>query len=356
LVCDYDKFGRLESNCQCRFLLPGQVITLKSSEGNLYNIRIDTSAAITHSGTDGVDGATTITLSNTGTQISFTRPNSKRDASTTITFNAGGKGQVVGSAFAEATGAPEGWRDELYDREGYTQIFKTAVPLMSGTSLATEYRGIKNEWKRIWLEKILEHNMDQETACMFGFGQKGGGTDIQYSWGILPYTELYGKNYDLLYDNFSYDKFLDISEDFFAPESGNSMDKLVLCSRKILNRMNRLGETGFIQNTFSSRSFNLDVQNIKGSFGQTVTKIDTLFGNFHFVASPLLRGVHEDYAIAVDLANVKWRPLKGNGISRDTFVKTNIQDNDVDGRVDLITTEAGLQIDLPETHAILKFA
>ena len=56
------------------------------------------------------------------------------------------------------------------------------------------------------------------------------------------------------------------------------------------------------------------------------------------------------------MANVAYRPLAGNGISRDTFVETNVQDNGVDGRQDQIITEAGLEISLPETHAVLKFA
>ena len=60
--------------------------------------------------------------------------------------------------------------------------------------------------------------------------------------------------------------------------------------------------------------------------------------------------------MAVDLSNVAYRPLVGNGISRDTFIKTNVQDNDTDGRQDMITTEAGLEISLPETHAIMKWS
>ena len=60
--------------------------------------------------------------------------------------------------------------------------------------------------------------------------------------------------------------------------------------------------------------------------------------------------------MAVDMSNVAYRPLAGNGISRDTFVETNIQDNSTDGRKDQIITEAGLEISLPETHAVLKFS
>ena len=86
-----------------------------------------------------------------------------------------------------------------------------------------------------------------------------------------------------------------------------------------------------------------------------VTKVNTIFGDFHLIQEPLLKGVYEDYAVIVDLKNVAYRPLVGNGKSRDTFIETNIQNNDVDGRQDMVLTEAGLEISLPETHAVVTF-
>ena len=111
-----------------------------------------------------------------------------------------------------------------------------------------------------------------------------------------------------------------------------------------------------MNNTVGSSQYKLDVANVPGQFGHTVTKVNTIFGNLHFVAEPLLRGVWENYCVAVDLKNVAYRPLMGNGISRDTYIETNIQDNGVDGRQDQIITESGLEIQLPETHAVLKFS
>ena len=56
------------------------------------------------------------------------------------------------------------------------------------------------------------------------------------------------------------------------------------------------------------------------------------------------------------MKNVAYRPLVGNGNSRDTFIETNIQTPGTDGRKDQIITECGLEIQLPETHALLKFS
>ena len=102
--------------------------------------------------------------------------------------------------------------------------------------------------------------------------------------------------------------------------------------------------------------YNLDVQNIQGKFGHKVTQISTIYGDLNMVAEPLLRGPYEDYAVMIDLKNVNYRPLVGNGVNRDTHIVTNIQNNDVDGRQDQILTEAGLEISLPETHCVLKWS
>jgi hypothetical protein len=119
--------------------------------------------------------------------------------------------------------------------------------------------------------------------------------------------------------------------------------------------LQKLAGDGFLKNSVGTSSYKLDVQNIAGEFGHQVTKVNTIFGNLHFTAEPLFRNQDENIALAVDLANVKYRPLAGNGVSRDTHIMTNVQNNNVDGRKDMILTEAGLEISLPETHAIMKF-
>ena len=176
------------------------------------------------------------------------------------------------------------------------------------------------------------------------------------SWGILPYTETYGKVYNMSYSSSGYDAFLDAMEDFFAPEGGNSGNKLVLASRKVITYLNKLGNGSFMNNTVGSSQYRLDVQNMPGAFGHQVTMVNTIFGNLHFVAEPLLKGPFENFCVAVDMKNVAYRPLVGNGISRDTFIETNVQTAGIDGRQDVVMTEAGLEISLPETHAILKFS
>jgi len=376
--CLYDEYGRVVTTAtQPKFLLKDQMVAIgceydaDGSDGSdiaavaYYKISANpdtsTNAAYTQITATFIKVVYVPTSSNSGV---ITTP---ADASK-LRIDAGKLGQVVGSAFAEGSTDPEGWKDEFYDREGYTQIFKTAISLFSGTSLATRYRGVSNEYKRVWQEKLMEHKMDLEHAMLFGIGSDDSTATgpVRRSWGIVPYTEAYGKIKHFTYAGSDYDDVIDAMEDVFSPESGNSGNKLVLASRKVLSYFNKLGGNSFLGNTMAlghtatssggSNGYSVDIQNIKGSFGHNVTRVNTLYGDLHLVEQPLFRGMWEDYAVMVDMKNVAYRPLAANGTSRDTHIITNVQNNNVDGRKDMVMTEAGLEISLPETHTLLKFA
>ena len=365
VTAKYDVYGKISSGSHCPFIVPGCILAVKADDGNVYRFKVEEDTVVNSSATtvhDGTDIAHKTTTGNTEisgeklTAVGTTIPDG-------TVFSVGNKGQVIGSAWAEGTDTPVGWEDSMYDREGYCQIFKTAMNIFSGTALATEYRGIANEFQRIWQDKLMEHKMDIEQAMLFGDGittaaqeASGGGAAVRYSHGVIPFTSSNGKVYNMSYASSGYDAFLDAMEDFFAPESGNSGNKLVLASRKVITYLNKLGNGSFLNNSIGSSQYRLDVSTVPGAFGHTVTVVNTIFGNLHFVAEPLLRGPWEDYCVAIDMKNVAYRPLMGNGVSRDTFIETNVQNNGIDGRQDQIITEAGLEISLPETHAILKFS
>ena len=363
MTARYDKFGKISSaDNHCEFIVPGCVIALVADTGTVFKFKVDHAAVVERTGTL-TDGKYINHDSNTSgiTQINGQALIPLQAIGADESFAIGNRGQVIGSAWSEGSAQPVGWEDSLFDREGYCQIFKTGMNVFSGTSLATEYRGVANEFQRIWQDKLMEHKMDIEQAMLFSTGSasnEASTTTAPYrtSWGILPYTESNGKVYNMSYASSGYDAFLDAMEDFFAPESGNSGNKLVLSSRKVITYLNKLGNGSFLNNSVGSTQYRLDVNTIPGAFGHTVTVVNTIFGNLHFVQEPLLRGPWENYCVAVDMKNIAYRPLVGNGVSRDTFIETNVQDNGIDGRQDVVLTEAGLEISLPETHAVLKFS
>ena len=364
LTCKYDEYGRISAGDTCDFIVPGNVIAVKADDGVVYKFRV-------HEDTTSSSGTGTFSQTSTNKEMYHETDNAMttivaealiplQDIPEDTVVSVGNKGQVIGSAWTEGSDSPIGWEDKLFDREGYTQIFKTGMSIFSGTAMATEYRGIANEYQRIWQDKLMEHKMDIEQAMLFGAGStlndQATSAPVRTSWGILTYSESFGKVYNMSYASSGYDAFLDAMEDYFAPESGNSGNKLVLASRKVITYLNKLGNGSFLNNSIGSNAYKLDIDTVPGAFGHQVTVVNTIFGSLHFVAEPLLRGPWEDYCVCVDLKNVAYRPLVGNGVSRDTFIETNVQDNGVDGRMDQIITEAGLEISLPETHALLKFS
>jgi hypothetical protein len=366
---DYDKYGRKKGGpYKAEFITPGQMIAIKGLMDANAGAGSDKNIVCYYRVTDVTQNSL-----DTGLTAEFIKAvelgaeNGELDVTALVSGDKivhadGSAGQVIGSAWAEGDTAPDGWRDEMYDREGYCQIFKTSVPLFSGTSLATRYRGDANEYMRVWKEKLMEHKMDIENALLFGYGEvsTNDATTSQQrkTWGILPYTEINGRVKSFTYASSGYDAFVDAMSDIFDAESGAGGGKLVLASRAIMNWLNKLGGDSFLGNTmaYSNNPYNVNVSKGSQMFnGVQVTKVDTLYGSLNFVMEPLLRGPWKDHAVVVDLNNVAYRPLSANGESRDTHIKQNIQNNDVDGRKDLILTEAGLEISLPETHAVLHF-
>ena len=354
-----------DSNNQVGWLVKGMVFMVGETTNTTLQpesciVRIET--APVHSGTDGTDGVTTFT----GKTISAA-------TGTTTTGTDNDVCQVIGTSYAEGSGAPDVWSKELDNDYGYTQIFKTAAE-MTNTSRATVYRGYADEWQRIWNLKLREHKVDIERAMLFGQRASQGG--INYSEGIvghiiyqcnagggtfqtthgtqLAYQEGFPYAKSVADGQLTYDILLSDLEVIFDPARGGGQSKLALCSLPVLSWFNKLGSSNtFVGNTLSSTA-PYNFERSTGAFGHRVQKIETIHGDLTLVKEPLFRGLAAGFMCMVDLDHVSYRPLVGNGVNRDTTITTNVQQADEDLRKDLILTEAGLEVSLPETHALIN--
>ncbi len=336
------------------WLIKGMVVSVESLTGN--------SGAPNHANA-------IITAVNSSTSINIkwlTNPNDTNAADPA----ASAKATVIGTAFAEGTGAPDVWSQELDHDYGYTQIFKTACE-MSNTARATVYKGYANEWERIWNLKLREHKVDIERAMLFGQRASSGG--VNYTEGIcghivqngqaqsiedseqLAYTEGQAYLKTVVAGSLTYDVLLKDLEVIFDPARGGNTSKLALCSLPVISLFNKLGDgVGFIGDSMGgSNRYNFEAS--QGAFGHKVMKVETVHGDLSLVREPLFRGMFGEYMALVDLDHVAYRPLVGNGVNRDTSITTNVQQADEDLRKDMILTEAGLEITLPETHALFNF-
>jgi len=347
-------------------------MTVSSSPWLIKGMVVMVSSTISGMG-EGTNAATcVITAVNSATEIEvrWLRENS----TSAVTIDGSGTAvncQVIGTAYAEGSGAPDVWSQELDNDYGYTQIFKTACE-MSNTARATVYRGYADEWSRIWNLKLREHKMDIERAMLFGQRAQVGG--INYSEGVvghiiaegaaptvddtqLSYSE--GKAYhkSIASGSMTYDNWLSDLEVVFDPARGGSSSKLALCSLPVISLFNKIGGSSFVDDSFGGTEDNPGrymFERSNGTFGHKIMKLETIHGDLSLVKEPLFRGLSSTFMALVDLDHVSYRPLVGNGVNRDTHITTNVQQADEDLRKDMILTEAGLEITLPETHALFN--
>ena len=342
------------------WLLKGMVFAVGYTESNSPEtiiVRVETSP---------VDAGSTSTF--TGKTISAV------DGAETGTDNT--KCQVIGTSFAEGSGAPDVFSEELETDVGLTQIFKTACE-MSNTARATRYRGYADEFQRIWNNKLREHKVDIERAMLFGQQATVGG--IQYTEGICGHVIKNGTSViddsALTYNagapyfrsstagELTYDRILSDFEVVYDPARGGNDSKLALASMPVLTFFNKLGADAFLNTTMMSGTTTAvnDVSNLRynlsekqGSYGHRILSVETIHGTMNLVKEPLFRGFSSGFLMMVDLDHVAYRPLVGNGVNRDTQIMTNVQSADEDLRKDMIMTEAGLEVSIPETHYLLN--
>ena len=84
-------------------------------------------------------------------------------------------------------------------------------------------------------------------------------------------------------------------------------------------------------------------------------QLNTVHGDMSIIREPLFRSMSGGMMLLADMGQLSYRPLVGNGINRDTHVITNVQQGDEDLRKDMILTEAGLEVNIPETHMLYSF-
>ena len=338
------------------YLIPGMVVAIGDIDAN----SVPTTATVR---INSVDNTSSTTVTTCGVTCIST------PGASTLALTDESKCTIIGTSFEQGSGAPDVWSSELDSAFGYTQIFKTACE-MSNTARATVYRGYADEWARLWNLKLREHKIDIERAMLFG--QRASISGIQYTEGLaghimangqsqtiedseqLEYTEGQAYLKTVAAGSLSYDTLLRDLEVVFDPARGGNTSKLALCSLPVISLFNKLGDgVGFIGDSMGgSNRYNFDAS--QGSFGHKVMKIDTVHGDLSLVKEPLFRGMSGEFMLLADLDHVSYRPLVGNGVNRDTSITTNVQQADEDLRKDMILTEAGLEVSLPETHALIN--
>ena len=263
---------------------------------------------------------------------------------------------VVGSGFEEGSGYPETWKDQPYSNGyGQTQIWKTSMA-MTNTARATSLKYDANEWARVWKEKLIEHKWYIEQSLLFGTQASSG--DVNYTQGAVDYVLQNGNIFSgFSTTSYTADSFLDDLSAWMDPRYNPSQANVFFCDTATWNWLHKLG--GYFKNNMEiSTNFRADMAltGKKKVFGVDMSTINTPYGDMNVVRNIHLDG-SEIAILGVNMKYAKYRPLVGNGVNRDTSVYVGVQtleNSGIDRRVDLILTEAGMQWEMPECHAIWK--
>jgi|ETNvirnome_2_130_1030620.scaffolds.fasta_scaffold02626_3 hypothetical protein len=277
---------------------------------------------------------------------------------------------VIGTAHGQGTGYPETWKDQPF-KTGYgnTQIWKTAMA-MDNTSRATVLKYDSSEWARVWKEKLIEHKFDIEQSLLFN-GTASTADSAWYTDGVVNYITGFGNIFSLATATKAQDDFLDDMSAFLDPRYNNANATVFFCSTAVYNWLHKL--SGYFANNLGQVQPYADgaTQSVAGggnslaradmsmigkkkAFGVDISVISTPYGDMN-----VARNIHLDGTnialLGINMRYCAYRPLVGNGQNRDTSVYVGVQtleNSGVDRRVDLIQTEAGLEIHMPEAHAV----
>jgi hypothetical protein len=279
-------------------------------------------------------------------------------SSTSVTTLEQARSYIVGNGYEEGSGlSGETWKDNPYSTSyGQTQIWRLEFG-MTNTSRATVLKYEGNEWARIWREKLIEHKWDIETSALFGTQRSStvDGKVIPTTQGALDFVQTAGNIFKLNLASKTADDFLEDLGRWSDPRYNNSKNTIFFCDTATYNWLHKLG--GYFKNNVEiSTNFNADiaVTGKRKMFGVDLTTISTVYGDMN-----VARNIHLDGTgvriLACNMANVAWRPLKGNGVNRDTSIYVGVQsleNTGVDKRVDMILTEGGFEWKMPESHAM----
>lgn len=307
-------------------------------------------------------------------RLAFTAVNASTN---TLTYNsASGTGLeilIVGSAFSEGNvGSSYNPYNLPIEINNYTQIFRTSFQI-TGTALKTSAKYDETgPYKDQAKEASVNHMIEMEKGFLFGqyYLSNSGGTITRYTGGVIWFLQQWQAQYSTYrggdgstqgpaavtldtdddcriitnsagyITEKTYDGYL---ERVFRVTNNKANEKLVLCGSGFLNVINQL---------YKSRAvLNGDLP-LTETYGMNVVAHQTPFGKVYYKSHPLFsqNPVMRFNALFLDVLNLRYRYVNG----RDTELLTMRQPNNADYREDEWLTEAGLELEFPESNLYLQ--
>jgi hypothetical protein len=266
------------------------------------------------------------------------------------------RAQVAGTSYEEGSSLlGQSWKDNPYSTGyGQTQIFRSEFG-MTNTARATALKYEPNEWARVWRDKLIEHKWEIEYAGLFG-SQVEDAAGVGHTQGAIDYVLKYGNIFGWTKSK-TIDDFLDDMSSYVDPRYNQSRATVYFCSTEVFNWLHKIG--GFFSKNLQIDDqirADLAITGRKKVLGLDMTTFSTVYGDMNVTRCIALDGSAVSI-LGVNLNHVKYRPLVGNGVNRDTAIYAGVQsleNSGIDKRVDMILTECGFEWQMPEAHAVWK--
>lgn len=262
---------------------------------------------------------------------------SRGKGTTAAAMNDGDTLLILGSHHLEGAAVPTSITYDPTVVNNFTQIFRTSVDL-TGTAQATRLRYADNPLVEMRREALEIHSIEMEKQFLFGSGvEDTSGTQPERTTkGMFNFITTNVKDF---LEVVSIDDWEDFLKDVFADGSD---EKLFLTGNQGSNVINKVARAhGSIELTPGGESFGMRMQ----------TYI-TPYGNLQIKQHPLLtkEPTFADWGFVVDPAHVVYRFLRG----RDTRYLRNRQNAGDDVTKDEYMSEAGLELQFEQVHAVAK--
>lgn len=295
----------------------------------------------------------------------------------TATTYSGASIRSLGVAYAEGSGVSSGHRSTFPCNPGnYTQIFKTTKSWTATVLKQPLYFDAEGPGAKGIAEATRDHLIQLENAMLFGERSSnetvdpvtGDTTIVRRTGGLLWFLEQYeavnGGTFTYRPNGSALTSNSDDEKRIITTDSTRTLSAAVwsqleerMFRRTLTSTQEKLviGGHAFIRAILSKYRNGVQVnRDFKEEYELAfhLQTIQTDYGTLHVKAHPRFNDDPElkFNGFVVDVAALKFRPM----VDRDTHIKPNVQDKKVDGREDLILTEAGLEVRFPESCMYFK--
>lgn len=244
---------------------------------------------------------------------------------------------LIGSSYAEGTGAPKATSRNPVKYSNYTQIFKDTYEL-TGTAAKTRTRTgdpIKNDKKR----KAFDHARGIELAILYGRKSEGigdNGKPIRTFDGIRRFIP--GTNTTVFTAAWTLAQLSSAMAPVFDFDTEAGDTRIAFVGNIGLTAINN-----HILAASGQSALNVNFQGMTQVYGMNFNKYVLPQGTLLLKTHPLLNRhpLYRNSMIIMDFSAFKWRPMA----DRDTKFMDDIQTKDEDLRRGQWMTEAGIEVD-----------